>query len=105
LIKNSNWSSFPPRLFNQPIFYPILNQEYAEQIAREWNTRESGSGFVTKFEVEKKYIDKYKTHNVGGHNDIELWIPSEDLEEFNSHIIGKIEVLKEFYRDKAENEK
>lgn len=98
LIKESGWTKFPPRLYWQPIFYPVLNEEYAIQIARDWNVNESGSGYVTKFMVEADYIKKFDTHNVGGLIHNELWIPSDELEEFNNHIIGLIEVTKEFYK-------
>ena len=97
LIKNSNWSSFPPRLDHQPIFYPVLNQEYAEQIAISWNVKFSGSGFVMKFSIDKEYFEKFKAHKVGNSTHLELWVPAEQLEEFNSHIVGKIELIKEFH--------
>jgi hypothetical protein len=37
LIKESGCREFPSRLPGQPIFYPVLNEEYAVQIARDWN--------------------------------------------------------------------
>ena len=37
LINESDWKKFPPRLYWQPVFYPVLNEEYAIQIARDWN--------------------------------------------------------------------
>jgi hypothetical protein len=98
LIKNSDWKSFPPRLPEQPIFYPVVNEEYAIQIARDWNLPASGSGFVTKFEIEKEYVSKFEIQNVGGFIHNELWVPAEELGEFNKHIIGKIVVTKEFYK-------
>jgi hypothetical protein len=52
LIRASNWREFPPRLPEQPIFYPVLNKEYAIQIARDWNTRGSGTGYVLRFQVD-----------------------------------------------------
>jgi ribA/ribD-fused uncharacterized protein len=96
LIKQSGWKAFPPRLPEQPIFYPVLNEEYASKIAKEWNVPSSGSGFVTKFEVEKDYVFNYEIQHVGSDDHNELWIPSEKLEEFNNHIIGKIRVIREF---------
>lgn len=99
LIKNSNWSAFPSRLSDQPIFYPVFNQEYAEQIARDWNAKSSGSGFVTKFQIEKSFIEKYEIHKVGGQIYLELWVPANELDELNKHIIGKIELIKEFYQE------
>lgn len=97
LIEMSGWNRFPPRLPEQPIFYPVLNEEYAIQIARDWNVPASGSGFVTKFSVKSEYIDKKVVQNVGGPNHNELWIPADELEEFNDNIVGKIEVIHSYY--------
>lgn len=98
LIKASGFTIFPPRLPEQPIFYPVLNEEYAIQIARDWNAKynEDKVGYVTKFEVRKDFLDKYEIKVVGGSNHQEYWIPAEDLEEFNRNIVGKIEVILEF---------
>lgn len=97
LIEASGWKRFPPRLPEQPIFYPVLNEAYAIQIAKEWNVPAYGSGFVTKFEVNKNYSSKFLIQNVGGTIHEELWIPADELEEFNDNIVGKIKVIKEFY--------
>lgn len=99
LIIESNYRKFPLRLNWQPIFYPVLNEEYASEIAEKWNTQdEAGNylGFVTKFEVSEEIVSKYPSQNVGARNHNELWIPSEELEEFNQTIIGNIEVTKVF---------
>jgi len=103
LILNSGMKQFPPRLEWQPIFYPVLNQEYAEQIALEWNTMDEFSGycgFVTAFDLSEEYLSKFDVQNVGGHIHNELWIPSEELEEFNRQIIRGIRIVKVFLGDK-----
>jgi hypothetical protein len=97
LIEQSGWTRFPPRLPEQPIFYPVMNEEYAIQIAKDWNVAATGSGFVTKFEVKTDYLEKYEVQNVGGHIHNELWIPADELDEFNNNIVGKIEVTQKFY--------
>jgi len=97
LIEDSGWKRFPPRLAQQPIFYPVMNEEYAIQIARDWNVPASGSGFVTRFAVNKVYCEKFKEQNVGGPIHNELWVPAEELDEFNDNIIGGIEVTRSFY--------
>jgi len=74
-----------------------MNEEYAIQIARDWNVPASGSGFVTRFKVKSDFIKKYKVQNVGGDIHNELWIPAEELEEFNNNIVGLIEVTKKYY--------
>ncbi len=98
LIKESGYEKYPPRLSYQPIFYPVLNEKYASEIAQRWNTKDAleskNVGYVTKFEIDDKYIAKYEIHQVGDTYHLEYWIPSEELEEFNKHIIGKIEVIK-----------
>jgi hypothetical protein len=98
LIEESGWKKFPPRLEWQPIFYPVMNEEYASQIARDWNVDASGSGHVTKFNVDADYVKRFEVQNVGGVIHEELWIPAEELEDFNNHIVGLIEVTKEFFK-------
>lgn len=106
LIEESGFKKFPERLFHQPIFYPVLNKEYAEQIARDWNTKDPVSGFagyVTSFQVKLPFISKYPVKTVGAQTlHEEYWIPAEDLDEFNDNIVGKIEVLSEFHGEKPQ---
>ena len=96
LIKNSEWRSFPPRLPEQPIFYPVLNEQYARKIARGWNVRDSGAGFVLRFAIDKAYIERFDAHQVGSKIHVEYWIPADELEEFNNHIVGVIEMIESF---------
>ncbi len=96
LVAASSYRRWPPRLPEQPIFYPVTNEEYAKEIAIKWNVPDSGIGFVTRFSVKKSFMDRYQTHQVGGDNHIEWWIPAEDLDELNDNIIGLIEVIGEY---------
>ena len=96
LIVASGYRAFPPRLPEQPIFYPVLNEEYARQIARDWNVRESGSGYVTRFAVRNSFASRYPVRRVGAAIHQELWIPAEDLAEMNRNIVGCIEVIAEY---------
>ena len=96
LIAESGYKAFPPRLPDQPIFYPVLNEKYASEIAGKWNAVDGNKGFVTRFEVDDSFCSKYEVQTVGRSYHQELWVPAEELEEFNSHIIGSIEVINEF---------
>jgi hypothetical protein len=98
LIRQNHHQGFPPRLPEQPIFYPVLNEEYAVQIARDWNAKYNTPkcGYVTRFRVRKSFMDRYELRTVGGNVHQEYWIPAEDLSEFNRNILGKIEVIAEF---------
>jgi|SRR5580658_9930368 hypothetical protein len=96
LIRSSGWRSFPPRLRDQPIFYPVTNREYATQIARDWNVKADGSGYVTRFRVTASYLSRFPVQTVGSSVHTEYWIPADDLPEFNSNIVGLIEVVDQF---------
>ena len=96
LIVASGYRAFPPRLPEQPIFYPVLNEEYANDISRKWNVRDYGAGFVTRFRVRKDYAAKYSLQIAGDSNCQELWVPAEELPAFNENIVGLIEVIAEF---------
>lgn len=96
LIQQLNYEAFPPRLPEQPFFYPVMNEAYAIKITRDWNVPAYGVGFVTKFEVDSVYLQQFEVQNVGGAMHNELWIPADELSEFNRYIVGKIEVVGEF---------
>jgi hypothetical protein len=96
LIAQSGYREFPPRLAGQPILYPVLNEGYAAQIARDWNVPASGAGFVTRFEVDAEYVARFPRRVVGGREHEELWVPAGELAEFNRHIVGGITVIAEF---------
>jgi hypothetical protein len=96
LIEASGWREFPPRLPIQPIFYPVLTREYAQQIARDWNRKDAASGYVgyvTEFDVRADHIAAYDVQTVGGSSYREYWIPAEDLTMFNANIVGLIRVI------------
>jgi hypothetical protein len=96
LVQESGWRRWPPRLPDQPIFYPVLNEDYATRIASDWNVKASGVGYVTRFEVRKSFLDNYDVQRAGGETILEYWIPAEDLEAFNDNIVGLIEVVAEY---------
>jgi len=98
LIADSGYRAFPRRLPEQPIFYPVLNEEYAEQIARDWNAKDPRKkvGCVTKFFVRRNFLARYEIKTVGSRIHQEYWIPAGDVEEFNANIVGPIEVIAEF---------
>ena len=99
LIENTGCREFPPRLPNQLIFYPVLSKSYAEQIARDWNTKDPQSGYtgyVTQFRVRIDFLERYPVQTVGGSDHQEYWIPAENLAEFNENMVGGISVIEQF---------
>jgi len=96
LIRQSGMRAFPPRLPDQPIFYPVLTEDYAVKIARDWNVPASGAGYVTRFAVLTDFLNRYAVQEAGGGAHLEYWIPAEELSGFNAAIVGPIEVIAEF---------
>lgn len=106
LIRQSGYKRFPPRKSNQPIFYPVASEEYAIQIAREWNAKDEENGcvgYVLKFDVRKDYIASYNIHIVGSSMHREYWIPAEHMEKFNANIVGPIQVVHVFRSPKKKS--
>lgn len=101
-MRESGWTAWPPRLPDQPIFYPVLDENYAIMIARDWNVPQDGVGYVTRFGVDAAFLERYPVRQVGGDTILELWVPAEELAEFNTHIVGPIEVVHEFPAGAAE---
>jgi hypothetical protein len=100
LIQRSAWREFPARLPDQPIFYPVLTRLYAEQIARDWNSKSEATGragYVTRFAVTTAFLARYEPRQVGGAVHLEYWVPAAELSQFNLHIVGAIEVVTEYY--------
>lgn len=96
LVEAAGFKAWPPRLPEQPIFYPVTNEGYAKEIAIGWNIKESKVGFVTRFRVRKSFVDQFEIQKVGGANHLEWWIPAERLDELNANIVGLIEVIGEY---------
>ena len=107
LIEDSGYTAFPPRLPDQPIFYPVMNEGYARQIAKDWNSRLNADkeGYVTRFHVSNDVADKYGREVVGAREHEELWVPAEELAAFNAAIVGKIEVIAKYAEDELVWEK
>jgi len=99
LVKQSGNLRWPPRLPEQPIFYPVTTEVYAARIAKEWNVKDSGCGFVTKFDIDASYLSQFNIEDAGGKAHQEYWIPADQLEEFNDHIVGEIKVITSYFAD------
>jgi hypothetical protein len=89
---------FPPRLPDQPIFYPVLNPGYAREIAEGWNTKsDTFAGYVTRFSIDDEYVARFERRVVGAARHEELWVPAEELDEFNRHLVGHVEIISAYF--------
>lgn len=98
LIEKSGWTQFPPRLPEQPFFYPVCNERYASEIAERWNTKDGGSGYVLRFAVMAPFLERYAPQVVGRSYHREYWIPADNLDAFNAAIVGLIEIVSRYER-------
>ncbi len=96
LVEDSGFKRWPPRLPGQPFFYPVTNEQYAIEIASQWNVKDSGVGFVTRFRVKREFMDRYEIQVVGASHHAEWWVPDAELAELNDNIVGNIEVIGEY---------
>jgi len=96
LLKDSGMRRWPPRLPEQPIFYPVTNERYAIEIASRWNVKDDAVGYVTRFEVRRSHMQRYEIQQVGASHHTEWWVPAEELEQLNDNIVGLIEVIGEY---------
>jgi hypothetical protein len=96
LLVQSEFKRWPPRLPEQPIFYPVTNERYASEIAERWNVKDSSYGAVTRFHVRATFMSKYQIQQVGASHHTEWWVPADELDALNDNIIGTIEVIREF---------
>jgi hypothetical protein len=104
LIEQSSFRAFPPRLPEQPFFYPVLNERYAAKIARDWNTKDERSGYagyVVRFQVRSTFLEQYQIRVVGSSDHQEYWIPAADLNLLNANLVGTIEVVRKFVSDRS----
>ena len=102
LIQQAGYKAFPPRFDWQPYFYPVLNEQYAIEIASKWNTKDEASayvGYVTTFQLTADYLAQFEIKNVGAAHHNEMWVPSDELEQFNQQLLGQIEILHTFEGD------
>ena len=87
LVAKAGYRSFPPRLPEQPFFYPVCHEQYAVEIAQRWNVRD-------------EHLRRYEPRVVGARYHEEYWIPAGELSTFNDAIVGPIEVIAEYRRVK-----
>ncbi|MEM7518713.1 MAG: hypothetical protein AAF368_17540 [Planctomycetota bacterium] len=95
LIARSGYRAFPARLPEQPIFYPVTSERYAREIAERWNAQlnDDKVGYATRFRIDAAFIAGYEKQRVGASWHEEYWIPAAELDAFNNHIVGEIEVI------------
>ena len=98
----ADWRAFPSQWSNQPFFFPLMDQAYAERVAQQWNVHNSGSGFVLRFRVCKRFLADYEPKRIGGPSNWEYRIPAAELAQFNQHIMGTIELVEAYFAEQLQ---
>jgi hypothetical protein len=98
LLYETGMKAFPSRKPEQPIFYPVLTLEYANEIAQRWNAESlSASGYVARFNLDDTYGARFEPQKVGASHHVELWVPATELSLFNQHIIPPIIIVGAYF--------
>jgi hypothetical protein len=66
------------------------------RFARDWDAKDSGAGYATRFRVRRDRVTKFQAQTVGDSSHQELWVLAEALTAFNGNFVGEIEVIAEF---------
>ncbi len=96
LVAASRWWPWPPRLPDQLVLCPVLNEDYATRIARDCNVKASGAGHGTRFQAYASFLDHYPVPHVRGKPILKYWIPAADLPARNDAIVGRIDLVASF---------
>ena len=103
-IKEKEFKGFPHRSAEQPLFTALLSQEGSIQIARRLRVdkqTESDMVYVVGFIAEDAYIRQFPVQHADDPERRALWIPAEEIDILNQHLIGKIRVLDSFEIDRS----
>ena len=95
-VIQSDWRELAAESPDQKMFYPKLNRQYAEMVARMLNLAHYNAAYVVKFNVNALFLARYEIQTVAYDEHQEYKIPIEDLPLLNCHIVGIIEVVSAF---------
>ena len=97
---------FPPRAEDQPLFTALLSEEGASQIARHMRIAKESENvvYVVSFLVEDAYIRQFPVQHMEERDRRALWLPAEEVDILNQHLIGNIRVVAAYQIDRAHGE-
>ena len=105
-IEAMKFKGFPARNPDQPLFTALLSQEGASQIAKRMKVAKQADPtvYVVSFLVDDAYIRQFPVQHTDDRNRRALWIPAEEMDILNQHLIGGIRVLATYEVDRAEGD-
>ena len=97
---------FPPRSEEQPLFTALLSEEGATQIARHMRIAKTAENliYVVSFLVDDAYIRQFPVQHANERNRRALWIPADEVDILNQHLIGKIRLIASYQIDRSDGE-
>ena len=105
-VEALQFQGFPPRTEEQPLFTALLSEEGASQIARHMRIAKQKENivYVVSFLVDDAYIRQFPVQHSDERNRRALWIPADEMEILNQHLIGSIRVLASYEIDRSDGE-
>lgn len=105
-VEARSFRGFPPRSDEQPLFTALLSEEGASQIAKHMRIAKEAENtvYVVSFLVEDAYIRQFPVQHAEERNRRALWLPAEEVDILNQHLIGTIRVIASYQIDRANGE-
>ncbi|MBQ5334654.1 MAG: hypothetical protein J6Z45_01760 [Oscillospiraceae bacterium] len=105
-IEANGFASFPARSSGQQLFTALLSHEGAAEIARRMRIEKQAEHtvYVVGFLVEDAYIRQFSVQNSDQPERSALWIPAEEIDILNQHLVGKIRMLDCFEIDRSDGD-
>ena len=105
-VEEKGFTGFPPRSEEQPLFTALLSEEGATQIARHMRISKTAENliYVVSFLVDDAYIRQFPVQHANERNRRALWIPADEVDILNQHLIGKIRLIASYQIDRSDGE-
>ena len=105
-VEEKGFTGFPPRSEEQPLFTALLSEEGATQIARHMRIAKTAENliYVVSFLVDDAYIRQFPIQHANERNRRALWIPADEVDILNQHLIGKIRLIASYQIDRSDGE-
>jgi hypothetical protein len=95
-IARADWLAFGAESLISGYFYPMLHSSYARLLAREWNARQYGEGFVLQCRVHADGLSSFQPQTVATARHLEYCIPANKLHAFNAALCERIQVVQHY---------
>lgn len=105
-IAERQFTGFPPCRDGQQLFTLLLSQQGAEAIARRMRIAKQSEPvvYVVSVNAEDAFIRQYPVQHKEDPDRRAVWIPADEVDILNQHLVGKIRLIEQFNVDHADGD-